>query len=88
MPYEPQSFKLGRPTPGTENDCTGPHFILADSEGSGCSFLSGARGPAITDSRTLVETPPQSLEPPLAQSYAFSNEFELQCQAARFVSGA
>ena len=85
MPYEPQSFKLGKPTPGSENDYTGPHFILGDSEGAGCSFFLGGRGPAITDSSTLVATAQGSLEPPLPPSHAFSNDFELQCQATSFV---
>lgn len=28
--FIPEDFKLGQPTPGQENDCTGPHFILED----------------------------------------------------------
>lgn len=28
--FLPEMFKLGNPTPGAENDCTGPHFILED----------------------------------------------------------
>lgn len=26
----PEKFKLGDPTPGRPNDCTGPHFLLED----------------------------------------------------------
>lgn len=26
--FVPEHFKLGAPTPGAENDCTGPHFII------------------------------------------------------------
>lgn len=29
--FLPEMFKLGKPTPGAENDCTGPHFILEDN---------------------------------------------------------
>lgn len=29
--FLPEMFKLGNPTPGAENDCTGPHFILEDN---------------------------------------------------------
>lgn len=28
--FIPEKFKLGKPTPGTENDCAGSHFILHD----------------------------------------------------------
>lgn len=28
--FLPEKFKLGNPTPGNENDCSGPHFILED----------------------------------------------------------
>lgn len=28
--FLPEKFKLGKPTPGAENDCTGNHFILED----------------------------------------------------------
>lgn len=28
--FLPEKFKLGNPTPGSENDCGGPHFILKD----------------------------------------------------------
>lgn len=28
--FIPEKFKLGKPTPGTENDCSGTHFILED----------------------------------------------------------
>lgn len=29
--FLPEMFKLGNPTPGEDNDCTGPHFILEDN---------------------------------------------------------
>lgn len=28
IPFSPDKFKLGSPTPGGENDCTGGHFVL------------------------------------------------------------
>lgn len=28
--FLPEKFKLGKPTPSAENDCSGPHFILED----------------------------------------------------------
>lgn len=28
--FLPEKFKLGNPTPGKENDCTGPHFLTED----------------------------------------------------------
>lgn len=28
--FLPEKFKLGQPTPGAENDCSRPHFILGD----------------------------------------------------------
>lgn len=28
--FLPEKFKLGKPTPGKMNDCTGPHFMLED----------------------------------------------------------
>lgn len=28
--FLPEKFKLGNPTPGKENDCSGPQFILED----------------------------------------------------------
>lgn len=28
--FLPEKFKLGIPTPGNDNDCNGPHFILKD----------------------------------------------------------
>lgn len=29
--FLPEMFKLGNPTPGAENDCNGPHYILEDN---------------------------------------------------------
>lgn len=29
--FAPHMFKLGNPTPGAANDCTGPHFVLEDN---------------------------------------------------------
>ena len=29
-PFMPETFKLGLPTPGSENDCSGPRFILSE----------------------------------------------------------
>lgn len=29
--FLPEAFKLGSPTPGEENDCTGPHYVLEDN---------------------------------------------------------
>lgn len=29
--FVPEQFKLGNPTPGKQNDCTGPHFILENN---------------------------------------------------------
>lgn len=28
--FVPEKFKLGNPTPGSDNDCSGPHFILEE----------------------------------------------------------
>lgn len=29
--FLPEMFRLGKPTPGAENDCTGPHYLFEDN---------------------------------------------------------
>ena len=45
--FQPSGYKLGKPTPNKENDCSGPHFIRAQEAILNVSF--GALGPLVTE---------------------------------------
>ena len=56
----PESFKLGTPTAGSENDCSGSHFILHE-EILGAAAAGGMTDLPVVDERALLETEPSLL---------------------------
>ncbi len=52
-PFLPKSFKLGKPTPGKDNDCSGPHFILSEE----IFTMIGRKNIPVTDQAAAMDEP-------------------------------
>lgn len=54
--FLPEMFKLGNPTPGAENDCTGPHFILEENILEATSLLPSNTQSSYIDDNELDQS--------------------------------